>query len=166
MIRIILTALSLFGLLAVYGQPKGYFTNYQPLTVHGNLPVDFLESSAERYEKQSQTVAKAQTRASRKAEDRFYELNGYVSELVRFSGKILIDDTVTQYLSSITDRLLKDAPRLRERISIYAMKSASMNAFATPDGMILVNLGLIARMDNEDELAFVIAHEIAHVYKK
>ena len=39
----------------------------------------------------------------------------------------------------------------------------SINAFATPGGVIVVNSGLIRKTKTEAELASVLAHEIAHV---
>ena len=38
-----------------------------------------------------------------------------------------------------------------------------INAFALPGGHVVVGLGLINQMNSEDELAFVLAHEIEHV---
>jgi predicted Zn-dependent protease len=38
----------------------------------------------------------------------------------------------------------------------------SMNASALPDGMIVVNRGIVEFADSEDEVAMVIAHEIGH----
>lgn len=40
---------------------------------------------------------------------------------------------------------------------------ATVNAFSTPGGNILVTTGLLRRLDSESELAFVLAHEIAHI---
>lgn len=39
----------------------------------------------------------------------------------------------------------------------------SINAFAAPSGFIFVTTGALIAMNNEDELAGVLAHEIAHV---
>ncbi|GAB4403020.1 MAG: hypothetical protein OHK0039_01630 [Bacteroidia bacterium] len=85
----------------------------------------------------------------------------YAVQLIR-SGQILCNDPVSDYLASVGDRLLADHGALRARIRFYAVRSTSINAFSTADGMILVNLGLLARLDNEAQLAFVIAHEISH----
>jgi predicted Zn-dependent protease len=41
----------------------------------------------------------------------------------------------------------------------------TINAFAAPGGYIMVNKGLIKAARNEDQLAAVIAHEIAHVVR-
>jgi predicted Zn-dependent protease len=42
----------------------------------------------------------------------------------------------------------------------------SVNGFATPGGIILLTRGLIDVLANEDELAFVLAHEVAHVIRR
>lgn len=47
-----------------------------------------------------------------------------------------------------------------------AIVSDAINAFAMPGGFILVSTGLLKLLENEDELAFVLAHEIAHVSRK
>ena len=43
---------------------------------------------------------------------------------------------------------------------------SSLNAFAIPGGYVFLNTGLIQLMDNEDELAGVIAHEITHIHAR
>ena len=43
------------------------------------------------------------------------------------------------------------------------IKNDVYNAFATPAGQLFFNSGLIAAMENEDDLAGIMAHEIAHV---
>jgi predicted Zn-dependent protease len=45
-------------------------------------------------------------------------------------------------------------------------KDNSVNAFALPAGIVVVNLGLIEKLDNADELAAVLAHEIEHVEQR
>lgn len=47
-----------------------------------------------------------------------------------------------------------------------AIESDAINAFAMPGGYILVSTGLLKILKTEDELAFVLAHEIAHVSRK
>ena len=43
------------------------------------------------------------------------------------------------------------------------LESTEINAFAAPGGLILITRGLVQCTTNEDELAAVLAHEIAHV---
>ena len=46
------------------------------------------------------------------------------------------------------------------------IKSDAINAFAMPGGYILLSAGLLKSLESEDELAFVLAHEIAHVTRR
>ena len=48
-------------------------------------------------------------------------------------------------------------------IQTYIVKDADVNAFTPGGGYLFVNAGLIATMENEAQLATVLAHEIAHI---
>jgi predicted Zn-dependent protease len=45
-------------------------------------------------------------------------------------------------------------------------RSDAVNAFAMPGGYVLLSSGLLKMLDSEDELAFVLAHEVAHVQRR
>ncbi len=45
---------------------------------------------------------------------------------------------------------------------VKVVKDPFLNAFALPDGSIYFHTGLLARMENEAQLATVLGHEIAH----
>ncbi len=47
-----------------------------------------------------------------------------------------------------------------------AVKSDGINAFAAPAGYVLISSGLLKLIETEDELAFILAHEVAHVIRK
>lgn len=62
----------------------------------------------------------------------------------------------------LADRLAEadpSAPRIRVRV----VPSEKVNAFALPDGTVLLNTGLLSRLQSENGLAFVLGHEMAHV---
>ncbi|MFA6824275.1 MAG: M48 family metallopeptidase [Bacteroidales bacterium] len=82
------------------------------------------------------------------------------------SGKIVFGDTVSNYVNNIVDLLLKDEPKLREKIKVYVIKSSQANAFATSKGYLFITTGFIAQSTCEAELAFAISHEIIHFTKK
>lgn len=46
------------------------------------------------------------------------------------------------------------------------METSDANAYACPGGIILITRGLIQQCQNEDELAAVLAHEVAHIAHK
>ena len=71
----------------------------------------------------------------------------------------------TQYLNKIclAITLNSERPVLYNGYRVAILDSTEINAFATSGGHIFVTRGLIASTASEDELAAVIAHEIAHI---
>lgn len=71
-----------------------------------------------------------------------------------------------EYLNSIVARILDTGKVTYEEDfawKVYIIKDdETLNAFATPGGYIYVYSGLIKYLDREDDLAGVLAHEIAH----
>jgi len=72
----------------------------------------------------------------------------------------------TQYLNLITQTLARQAGRPEIEYSVAILKDDEPNAFATPGGFIFVTQGLLKHVKDEDELAGVLAHEIAHITEK
>ncbi|UQB41828.1 M48 family metalloprotease [Thiomicrospira microaerophila] len=72
------------------------------------------------------------------------------------------DPEVLSYVRRIGHRLAEHAQDGRN-YRFYVISDPSINAFAGPDGIIGIHSGLILAAESEDELASVIAHEIAHV---
>jgi beta-barrel assembly-enhancing protease len=77
--------------------------------------------------------------------------------------KMWEDPLMDAYLSDIVQRLVAQAHPRPFTYSIRVVNEGSVNAFTFGGGLLYVNAGLIARMDNEAQLAMVLAHEIAHV---
>lgn len=48
----------------------------------------------------------------------------------------------------------------------YLLNSPILNAFATPDGSIHVTRGLATAFSTDDELCFILGHELTHVEKR
>ena len=82
------------------------------------------------------------------------------------SGRILFGDPITRMVEHIADTLLKDYPTLRSELRFYTIKSPEVNAFATGQGIIFVCTGLVAQIEDEAQLAFIISHEIVHYLNK
>jgi predicted Zn-dependent protease len=74
------------------------------------------------------------------------------------------DPVVVDYINAIGNELVRFLPETLFNYYFYVIQADEFNAFATPAGHIFVNSGLIMAMDSEDELAGILAHEIAHVY--
>jgi len=59
--------------------------------------------------------------------------------------------------------VFSDRPETFGGYHFLLLDSGEVNAFAAPDGLILVTRGMVRCCENEDELAAVLAHEISHV---
>ncbi|MDH4323799.1 MAG: M48 family metalloprotease [Betaproteobacteria bacterium] len=82
------------------------------------------------------------------------------------AAPLAADDALQRYVNHIGRwlALQTERPGLPWRFGV--LDAPQLNAFATPGGHIFVTRGLVARMQNEAELAGVLAHEIAHVLRK
>jgi predicted Zn-dependent protease len=72
------------------------------------------------------------------------------------------DPIVLSYIRRLGHRIAEFSNDQRE-YTFYVIDNPSINAFAGPNGIIGIHTGLIMAAETEDELASVIAHEIAHV---
>ncbi len=45
---------------------------------------------------------------------------------------------------------------------VHILAAPEFTALCTPDGTIIVTIGLLEQLENEDELAFVLGHEVSH----
>jgi hypothetical protein len=75
---------------------------------------------------------------------------------------------VRQYVSDLGTSLLPPGGWGTSRtleFRFFVVEDPGINAQALPDGTVLVNTGLLGAVDNEAELAFVLSHEIAHVFQ-
>lgn len=70
------------------------------------------------------------------------------------------------YINSMGGWIAKQTGRSDINWRFGVLDSPSVNAYAAPDGYIFVTRGLLARLNNESELAGVLGHEIAHVVKR
>ena len=76
---------------------------------------------------------------------------------------VLEDPLVDSWLRSAGNRLAAASDQPRQSFTFFMMRDRSINAFATLGGYIGVNVGLVLTAEAEDEVAGVVAHEIAHV---
>jgi|GEM_PF-7083526 len=160
--------ISLFGILlsccslSIYAQPETVFT---PLISKGKLPVQFGHSFEKDYLEGKRKIDLNMSRKKRLIEDQFYIESNYGLYQLQFSGQVLYGDQLGNYVNKVLDSLLTGKPDLRKSINAYVIKSSSPNAFATPQGYIYINTGLLARLDNEAQLAFILSHEVVHYIK-
>lgn len=82
-------------------------------------------------------------------------------------GVVLEDEATNAQLMRIGKSLVPRGLKL-ENVTwkFRALRDSQPNAFALPNGSIYVSTGLIALIDNESQLAAVLAHEMTHVLRR
>lgn len=70
---------------------------------------------------------------------------------------------VVNSIDSIVTRICTANKIDREFIKVHILNKDDINAFALPNGHLIVYSGLITNSDNQEELSGVICHEIAHI---
>ena len=78
---------------------------------------------------------------------------------------VLHDPWLEDQLSITFSHILAQT-QLGQPIGMLIIKDPQINAFAVPGGLFALNLGLINSARNMDEVAGVMAHEIAHVTQR
>lgn len=76
------------------------------------------------------------------------------------------NSNLNRYVSLIGTRVASKSERRALTWTFGVLASDSVNAFSAPGGYILVTEGLLGMLDTEDELAAVLAHEVAHVVRQ
>ena len=86
---------------------------------------------------------------------------------IRASLPLVLDVQITEYLQDLGNRLVLASGRTDlDNFTFFVIDDPQINAFAIPGGYVGVNSGLIAAMKHEEQLASVVAHEIAHVTQR
>ncbi len=78
----------------------------------------------------------------------------------------LNDPVIQDYVEHLVYRLASHSDLVAPDLAVVVVDSREMNAFAVPGGVIGINAGLLLYAESEDELAAVIAHELAHVSQR
>lgn len=89
----------------------------------------------------------------------------YLRELRRY-GLVLDDPLLDAWLNSLGFDLASVTENSNSDYTFFVIRSRQVNAFATLGGYIGMNAGLVLTAESEDEVAAVMAHEIAHVTQR
>lgn len=86
-----------------------------------------------------------------------------MAQQVEHDEKILDDAEWQAYLNEVGQKIVKVSDRQDIQYQFKVIESDQINAFAAPGGYVYFYTGLLKVMENEAEMAAVMAHEISHV---
>jgi len=101
-------------------------------------------------------IQKATDKTEQKLGDLFWEV-------YQKSEKENTNTHVVSSVDSLVSYICESNKIEREKIKVHVLDKDDINAFALPNGHLIVYSGLILNSENQEELTGVICHEIAHI---
>lgn len=95
------------------------------------------------------------------------QLGAQFMRQIRATMPLVRDVPTSEYIQTLGNRLAVASGKSIERdFTFFVLNDDQVNAFAIPGGYVGINAGLVDAMNNEEQLAGVIAHEVAHVTQR
>ncbi len=137
-----------------FGQSE--FDEFTSLKSKGDVPIDFTTLSSK----------KVETDINKNKDDEldkefFINTRFFIDELL-LSGNVLFNEPLSDYVRKVAKYTLRQEKKLFKELRFYVLKSTAVNAFSTDQGIIIFTTGLLAQLENEAQLAYIIAHEVSH----
>lgn len=149
-----LSCVLIFLSTSVFGQ---LMNDYHPIELKGEIPADFLKRIKGAVKLKYQNDLRLNSLQKRQ----FNVATEYALRDIFQHGNIYFNDPMTDYVRKVGDHILHQA-NLTNDITFFVSRYNTPNATTWQDGTVIVNIGLLARLENEAQLAFALAHEISH----
>lgn len=78
------------------------------------------------------------------------------------TNELVLQSSLNTYLNDLITHIYQHNDQLPKNISMLVARSQQSNAFNKGEGTIVINVGLINALETEDQLVFVLCHELAH----
>jgi len=98
--------------------------------------------------------------------DKEVQLGKTISKEVEKEYKLADDPLLQKRVEDIGKKLVNVCDRKDIDYYFKVLDDEEVNAVSLPGGFVYINKGLIDKVDNDDQLAAVIAHEIGHIVAK
>lgn len=145
----VLLAIATFISVNIYAQ------QFSPIASSGTIPADFTTSTLDKIHHHQM-----------EGDEEFNIQVYYGIDRILQSGEVCFNDPLSNYANRVLDVIKQHNPEIPNDVRIYTVKSPVVNAFSTQQGIIFVNAGLYAKIQNEAQLAFILCHELVHYQEK
>ncbi len=140
--------------------PDGAGPNMGGLTA--SLP-GMSSPDAQRVVQGAQLGAKTMDVIDMESPSRQQEIGQSVAVAITNRYKLSTDESLNDYVNLVGLTVASVSPNPDINYAFGVIESSEVNAYSTPGGYIFVTTGSLALMQDESELAGVLAHEVAHV---
>jgi Zn-dependent protease with chaperone function len=139
--------------------------NYKPFPELDTIPNATAELLRTRLEAAKARVPEPKSKTGVLAKELYTKSYDYVIRNFNDDAFITEGDLVER-LRAVAARVCDANPNLADEITIYVHRSKAPNAATMAGGTIFISLGLVTQLETEDQVAFVICHEMAHHYSR
>ena len=116
-----------------------------------------------KFENINKNLASAKSAQNNVIKEVYSEVQSNFLEKIN-NDNFICDDKINPYLQKLMDEVLTRNGIKKDGYRILLSRNSSINAYNTGDGTLVVHYGLFLALDNEDELVFVISHEMGHQF--
>jgi len=152
-----LTSLCCFAFSA-----KAQFTG-RPAAILDTLPPGIYAVLKEKLERENASIQTDKSKVKSFIKTLQTERFEHVQKLFN-DDKIIVSSPLNAYLNEIVANICKANPEIPADIAVYIERNSVANATSYGEGTIIVSLALLSRLENEQQLAFAMCHELAHYY--
>lgn len=144
-------------LLLVCHFSNGQLTEkYTPRETHSELSKDLINGLESQFEEEDRNMP-----GSREVRQINFDRR------MTFMGKVLDggfikDDSLETYVSHVLEKIVSNNSLQSYPRRVLILSSPQVNAVCYGQGIYAVTVSLLGRIENENQLAFILAHELAH----
>lgn len=90
----------------------------------------------------------------------------FFNQTIKGYGRVVGNEKVQQYVNEVGLKLIPEYYQSKIHFLFIVVDNENVQASVRPNGLAIINSGLLLRIENESQLAAVLAHEIAHCLYK
>lgn len=98
--------------------------------------------------------------------DRLWQQAANEQSALEERGVVLTDPELSRYLHNVTDRLWLHTPVRMEAPRVKVIMDPRIDAHAYPNGVCYLSTGMLGVLENESQLAMILAHEMVHYVRQ
>ncbi|MBI4379441.1 MAG: M48 family metalloprotease [Nitrospinae bacterium] len=100
-------------------------------------------------------------------ENRLWKRAQEEEERLDNSGYIYQDRELENYVNEVLNKIIpENLKEGRLKFHVRVINDPLLNAFTFPDGRMYIHTGMLARIDNEAQLAIILGHEVTHAINR
>jgi Zn-dependent protease with chaperone function len=147
----------LIGTFLYSGETFGQWASgYRPRQMHSEDSKELIEELQARFEEERRVMGD-----SRKVKQLNLERENFFIEKI-LDGYFVKDDSLENFVNGVLHKISESNSLTSNPKRVLILESPHVNALCYGKGIYAVTVGLLARIETENQLAFILSHELAH----